>query len=236
LLELIERAQLDITKVALAQVTDQYLTYLERAKSFELEEISSFLVIAARLLQIKSEALLPRPPERDPGEEDPGEALARQLVAYKKYKQIAVILSEREDLGLRTFTRGAPISAPDPQLDLGEFRPSDLRKALEELARIQNEPIAPLERAVARQVVRLRDRIMRIVESLRRLGRTTFRKAVEDAVTRLEIVVSFLGLLELMKQGQVEVDQSEPFAEIEIAASEEFKADQVLDFDLEFDE
>ena len=69
LLELIERAELDITRVALAQVTDQYLAYLQQFSEYHLEDLASFLVIASRLLQIKSEALLPRPPVREPGEE-----------------------------------------------------------------------------------------------------------------------------------------------------------------------
>src|SRR5512142_586785 len=79
LLQLIERAELDITRLALAQVTDQYLAYLRGMEDRLAEEVSAFLVIAARLLQIKSEALLPRPPVREAGEEDPGEALAQQL-------------------------------------------------------------------------------------------------------------------------------------------------------------
>jgi len=71
LLELIERAELDITKIALAQVTDQYLAHLRSVAERDLADLASFLVVATRLLQIKSEALLPRPPEREPGEEDP---------------------------------------------------------------------------------------------------------------------------------------------------------------------
>ena len=88
----VERAELDITRLALAQVTDQYLEYLQGIPERAAEEVSAFLVIAARLLQIKSEVLLPRPPLREPGEEDPGEALARQLLAYKRFKEIAEIL------------------------------------------------------------------------------------------------------------------------------------------------
>ena len=85
LLQLIERAELDITKLSLAHVTDQYLKYLENLPELTAEEISSFLVIAAKLIQIKSESLLPRPPTRDPGEEDPGEALAgdTQVISHK---------------------------------------------------------------------------------------------------------------------------------------------------------
>src|SRR5512135_468158 len=89
LLQLIERAELDITRLALAQVTDQYLAHLRAMQDAPAEEVSAFLVIAAKLLQIKSEALLPRPPVRVEGEEDPGEALARQLIIYKRYREIA---------------------------------------------------------------------------------------------------------------------------------------------------
>ena len=95
LLLLIERAELDITSLALAQVTDQYLEHLRNISDLSPDEVSAFLVIAARLLQIKSEALLPRPPQREPGEEDPGEALARQLILYKRFKELANLLAQR---------------------------------------------------------------------------------------------------------------------------------------------
>ena len=79
LLDLIERAELDVTTVSLAMVTDQYLVYIHSLEQARADEISAFLVIAAKLLQIKSEALLPRPPVHEPGEENIGEDLVRQL-------------------------------------------------------------------------------------------------------------------------------------------------------------
>ncbi|RPJ48201.1 MAG: hypothetical protein EHM21_07770, partial [Chloroflexi bacterium] len=100
LLQLIERAELDITTLALAQVTDQYLAHLkilqkENDQGQNAAEVSGFLVIAARLLQIKSSALLPRMPVEtdEEGEEDPGEALARQLVTYKRFKELSGMLA-----------------------------------------------------------------------------------------------------------------------------------------------
>ncbi len=105
LLRLIEQEQLDITTVALAQVTDQFLEHLERIPEKPAAELAGFLVVAAKLLQIKSEALLPRPPEREPGEEDPAEALARQLLLYRQFKEAASELAEREKAGMRTFLR-----------------------------------------------------------------------------------------------------------------------------------
>jgi segregation and condensation protein A len=101
LLQLIERAELDITKLSLALITDQYLEYIHKLTDLEADEVSSFLVIAAKLLQIKSEALLPRPPQREPGEEDPGDALAKQLIMYKRYREIALSSTNAKPDGLR---------------------------------------------------------------------------------------------------------------------------------------
>ena len=129
LLELIEQAELDITKVALAQIADQYLSYLRRLQEHHLEDLTSFLVIAARLIQIKSEALLPRPPQREPGEEDPGDALARQLIEYKKYKQVANILAERMNDGYRSYIRIVAPPVVEPTLDMMEVTLDDLRAA-----------------------------------------------------------------------------------------------------------
>ena len=76
---------MDITKIALAEVTNPFLAYVRHLQSHQGEEVSSFLVVAARLMQIKSEALLPRPPEREPGEEDPGDELVRQLMLVQTF-------------------------------------------------------------------------------------------------------------------------------------------------------
>src|SRR5512135_1370513 len=104
LLQLIEHAELDITVVSLALVTNQYLEYIHQM-NVPADEISAFLVMAARLLQIKSEALLPRPPVREPGEENPGEDLARQLRIYKRFKELSNWLDDRKDRNLRTYVR-----------------------------------------------------------------------------------------------------------------------------------
>lgn len=234
LLELIERAELDITKISLASVADQYLDYLQNV-SGSLDDLSFFLVVAARLLQIKSEALLPRPPEREPGEEDPGDELARQLVAYKKYKQIAILLYQREKAGLRTFLRSAPPPRTDTRLELADLDVEDLRALMASV--LAREPRGePVDDVVRPPLVRIRDRILRIVRSLNRLATITFQEVMHDARSRLEIVVSFLAMLELIKQGQVTAEQSELFGSIQIERGPEWDADQALSFDLEFDE
>lgn len=235
LLDLIEREELEITKVALAQVTDQYLAYLHSATEHEIADLASFLVIAARLIQIKSEALLPRPPVRQPGEEDPGDLLARQLMAYKKYKQVAIELAERQGMNLHAYLRLAAPPAIEPKLDLRGVGVPQLLRALQ-AALASNAASADLTQVVASPVVRIRDKIRLIGAALRAAGRTTFRDAIRHARSRLEIVVTFLAVLELLKRRAVEADQPVLFGEIEIVRGPEWQDDQPSLLDLEFEE
>lgn len=235
LLELIERAELDITKISLAKVTDQYLAHIRQLQARSLSDIAAFLVIAARLIQIKSEALLPRPPERELGEEDPGDALARQLVAYKKYKQVATLLAEREKAGLRSFLRVVLPPVVELKLDLEGLTADDLRRAMEEA--LANQPRPPeIRRAIAPPRVNIRQKIALIVDAIRRSGKLSFRRILKKSRSRLEAVISFLALLELIKQNQVQAEQPELFGDIAVTPGSAWKADQELEFDLEFDE
>jgi segregation and condensation protein A len=159
------------------------------------------------------------------------------LVAYKKYKQIAVLLSEREAAGLRTYLRGAPLVLPDPSPDLEGVSAEALATAYQELVASGRPNGRPaLDAVVSRPVVRIRDRIMRIVERIRQAGRTNFRTVIQDVRSRVEIVVSFLAVLELIKQGQVHAEQPELFGDIEIVPTSAWRADQEVAFDLEFEE
>ena len=235
LLELIERAEFDITKISLAKVTNQYLAYLKQIQEYQLEDLASFLVIAARLVQIKSEALLPRPPIREPGEEDPGDALARQLIAYKRYKQVAVLLSEREKAGLKTFLRISTPPKAEPKIDLEGITIQHLHKAM-----IEALEHAPQERSFERDVsiprVRVRDKIISIVSALRKSGTLSFKRIVMGAKSKLEVIVSFLAVLELIKQDQIIAEQDGLFDDIVLTPSANWDEDQAVEFELEFEE
>lgn len=132
LLQLIEHAELDITVVALAQVTDQYLNYIHQMQ-VPADEISAFLVIAAKLVQIKSEALLPRPVVREPGEEDVGKSLANQLRLYKRFKEVANWLDARVAQHLHSYLRLAPPPRVEGKLDLSGLTLDDLLAAAREI-------------------------------------------------------------------------------------------------------
>lgn len=233
LLQLIEHAELDITKVALAQVTDQYLDHIHSIEENSPEEVSAFLVIAARLLQIKSEVLLPRPPVREEGEEDPGEALARQLRAYKRYKEIALLLGERENRGLRTYLRLGPPPKVEGVLDMSGISLTDLWAAAREILAHRDER-PPLDTVVKAPRVTIRDKIRLISMRLRERSQATFRFLLGNQPTRLDVVVTFLAMLELVKRHFVSATQDQLFGEIEIVSRENWELDE--DFELEFGE
>lgn len=233
LLQLIEHAELDITKLSLALVTDQYLEYIHNVTDLSADDVSAFLVIAAKLLQIKSEALLPRPPQREPGEEDPGEALARQLIIYKRYREIAGILYQREEAGLRTYLRVAPPPKLEGSIDLTGI-------SIEDIAAAAQEIFADLSRADALKAVvppsrvTIREKISLITDSLRHQKYVSFRSLINHGNSRLEIVVTFLAMLELIKRHLVRVSQEGLFGDISLEVSEAW--DDMDELETEFGE
>lgn len=233
LLQLIERAELDITRLALAQVTDQFLVHIKEIEQRAPEEVSAFLVIAARLLQIKSEALLPRPPTREPGEEDPGEALAQQLIAYKRYRQIADQLHLREAMGLRAHLRLAPPPKVEGNLDLAGLGLPDLINAAYQVF-IYAKSAPPLSTLIAPPRITIREKISLISQALRQKGRITFQALLGEKRSRLDIVVTFLAMLELVKRNFVRTYQDRLFGEIGIEPTTSW--DDQQEFDTEFRE
>ncbi len=219
LLQLIERAELDVTTVALSQVTDQYLSFLESLKERSPEELSAFIVIAARLIQIKSEAVLPRPPERHADEEDPADLLARQLIEYRRYKQAAVWMGERAASNLRSYLRLAPPPKIEATVKLDGFGLTDLLEAGNyAFSRRAGDEVAAEVIRVPR--VTLREKIKLIRERLRASGRATFLSLFGRSRSRVEVVVTFLAILELVKRRQVFARQRDLFGEIELEPSE----------------
>jgi segregation and condensation protein A len=232
LLNLIEHAELDITSVSLATVTDQYLVSLKNLEQVNADQISAFLVIAAKLLQIKSEALLPRPPARAAGEEDIGRSLVDQLKLYKRYKEIGVWMNERQQANLRTYLRVAPPPKIEPKLDLTNLTLEKLVAAAEEaFAKDRNKQ--PLGIIIAAPRVTIREKIDLIAKVMKEVEHSTFRALLDPGASRLEIVVTFLAMLELVKRYHIHAHQPDLFSDIEIDRMEEWKDDEEIDIEFE---
>ena len=213
LLGLIERAELDITTISLAMVTDQYLAYIHSLEQADPEELSAFLVIAAKLVQIKSEALLPRPPERELGEEDPGSDLVEQLRMYKRFKEIGAWLLERQAQHLHTYLRVAPPPKIDARLDLSNLTLADLHESAGAVFGRAEEKKS-LGTVISAPKITIREKIDLINRTLQDMQRANFRGLLSGKATRIEIVVTFLALLELVKRYHVEAHQDALFGDI----------------------
>ncbi len=232
LLRLIEHAELDVTAIALAMVTEQYLTHIRQLQDVRPDEISAFLVIAAKLIQIKSEALLPRPPVREIGEEDPAENLARQLRIYKRFKEISSLLEQRETLGLHTYLRIAPPPKVEGRLDWNDISLSDLLDAARSTF-LQEKEKQSLGTVISAPRITIREKIAYISEVLNKNKHSSFRELLGKASTRLELVVTFLALLELVKRYRVSASQDTLFGDILISRSDDWNLDE--EFELEFE-
>ena len=216
LLHLIEREELPITAVSLARVTQQYLDYMATLEQLRPDDIAEFLVMAARLLYIKSSALLPRPQQdEDEEEEDPGEALARQLREYKRFKEKAAFLRELEERGLRTYVRLAPPPALEKRLDPSGLSVDALLDALYEVLEEMNPPEPPVHSMAALEIT-IDDKLTELGELVRQGKPFRFKQILRQARNRTEIIVTFLAVLEMIKLRQVRVMQPQPFDDIMI--------------------
>lgn len=214
LLNLIEKKELDITTVSLMAVTEQYLEHLTLGEQIDPENLGSFLVVAAKLLLIKSQSLLPRPVLRViEDEEDAGEELARLLMEYRKYKLAAVSLREIEQKGLKTYPRLVPLPMPrvSPKLEAGRI--DFLFKALEK-ALVSKEKVVSTTLAV--RVYTVEEKMEEIETVLTAKGRASFTDMLFATTTRQETIVLFLALLQLLKGGRANAVQRELFSDIVI--------------------
>lgn len=231
LLHLIERQELDVTRVSLALVADQYLEYLRVLKELNLDDLADFVVVAAKLLLIKSQALLPRPPERDPAqdEEDVGDELVRQLLAYKQFKKVAQELGERESAGLRAYVRLAP--APKLGAGIEHLEPVPLPELLAAIQRALDvqPPAPPVDDVVARFPITIGDQIELIINTLSTSSsneQVGFTELLSADCSRQEVAVTLLALLELVKQLRVLISQEHLFGEILIRPTKEEHNDE----------
>lgn len=232
LLDLIEKSELDITVLSLAQVTDQFLAYVHAMEEDNPTEVSAFVVIAARLIQIKSAALLPNrkvtPADVD---EDTGEALARQLIIYRRFKMLADSLAEREDRRLRSWVRlNAPDVGLEPALDISGLNAAKLAETASRVF-TRKKPAKALETVMRKPRLSIHDKITLLVDRIRKAAVVRFSSLLRSR-NKNETVVTFLAMLELIKQNAVTIRQDSNFAEIEIERSSSF--DETREFHSEF--
>jgi len=220
LLKLIEQEEMDITQVSLANAANQFVEYIRQQGAINPEEMADFLVVAAKLLLIKSKALLPY---LYPEEEEEIEELEQQLRMYKEFleaaKEIQKMLGKKKFMFPREFNRKAVLSglnifSPPKKLDKDELG--------EVMAEIINriKPVENLEEEILEYKINIEDKIMKIQNMLLDRIKMSFNKVLETAENKTEIIVSFLAVLELMRQREIVLEQDDLFGEITISRKE----------------
>ncbi|MFN0149042.1 MAG: segregation and condensation protein A [Dehalococcoidia bacterium] len=218
LLQLIEKDDLDITAVSLVAVTDQYLKAIHEGDGVAPAALAEFIAIGAKLIYLKSRALLPRAPTEsaDALEEDEvGRELVDLLIEYRRFAEVADQLQQRQEDGMHGYPRLVPAPARPEGSGLDGVTAELMRKImLDVLARIPAIPrvLIPRDRAT------LSERISNLRERLRSAGRFSFRRVMSECRTRLEVVLSFLAILELLKSGECDAQQDENWGDIEVVA------------------
>ena len=211
LLQLIEQADLDITEVSIAKVVEQFMIYLEQVEEKNPEELADFLVVAAKLLLIKSRALLPN---LFLGDEDDGLNLESQLKIYKKYydasKIIEKILAEKKVL----FTREKiPVDVEVIFNPPESLTTEKLQKIFLEILK-EIEPIIRLPKKSMLRAISIKEKIENIRNRIFSALSLNFKDLVAESKNRTDVIITFLGVLELVKQRVVIVKQDSMFEEI----------------------
>jgi len=219
LLYLVRKDEVDIYDISIERITRQYLEYLEAMESIDVEIGGEFIVMAANLLYIKSRTLLPvdlqGPAEEEGEEEDPRWELIRQLIEYKKFKEAAGDLRDRDELAVKLFGRTpvAPPSDGPAVLLTGEVGALDLISAFQRvLARIEKRQGA--EREIESDLFTVSEKIEFVLKILPEQEPLRFEELFAGQQTRGEVVATFLALLELVRLRHVLVEQSGAFGEI----------------------
>jgi len=225
LLQLIEAQQLDITEVSLAQVVDQYIAAVDALHEPPPDVLAEFLVIGAKLLVIKTRALLPQPPaELAVEEEDVGEGLAQQLKLYQQFKQAAGQLRAWEAEGRRAFGRLAapplPPPSPPPALDVAL---SELVAALQRRLQLLADANETVTMPVAK-VVTIADVTRHVHLLLRHQQWISFEDLLSLSLTRNELIVTLWTVLELFKRQAIVLEQPELFGAIMLGKGPAFDA------------
>lgn len=216
LLDLIKKDEIDIYDIPIAKITDGFLEYIEKAKKINMDLAGDFLIMAAKLLEIKSKMMLPKKEaEVEEEEEDPRDELVQKILEYQKFKELENYFRERSDIESKSLTREGEDIGEIDEIDLiSEFNPVDLSKVFNKLLkraklRSDYEEVSILRDEYS--VAACMDEVMRLMEESKTI---LFTHLIGDEFTREKLVTYFLSILELAKIGKIKVGQKANFDDI----------------------
>jgi segregation and condensation protein A len=227
LLHLIEKNKIDIFDIPIAEITEQYMDYVAKMDSKDMDVMSDFLLMAANLLRIKSQMLLPVLKNEEGEEEDPRAELVERLLEYKVYKYASLELKDKQMDASRLLFKGASIPKEishyreeiDVEKILGDVTLIKLQHVFDDVMRRQEEKIDPIRSKfgkIEKEAVSLPDQIQYVQSYAKEHRCFRFRELLEQQPDKLTLIVTFLSILELMKVGCLAIQQETAFSDFEI--------------------
>lgn len=231
LLHLIDKNKVDIYDIPIVVITEQYLEYIKQMDTEDMNVMSEFLVMAATLLDIKCRMLLPKEVNEEGEEEDPRAELVQKLLEYKMYKYMSFELKDRQMDAQRNLykvpTLPKEIADYKPPIDyeelIGDLNLNKLHEIFKSIMKKQVDKIDPIRSQYGRiekDEVNMDEKIVKIEEYIKANRRFRFRDLLEKQSSKMEVVITFLVILELMKVGKINIEQEHIFDEIFIISNE----------------
>ena len=239
LLHLIDKNKVDIYDIPISLITEQYMEYLEALKEddYDMDTMSEFIVMASTLLDIKCRMLLPKEKNEEGEEIDPRTELVQRLLEYKIYKYASLELRDMSMDASRALYKQS--SMPDEILHMetpidystliGDTTLKKLNSIFDELMKRQEDKIDPVRSkfgTIEKEEIDTEAKVQHIREFARNHRRFSFRDLLTQASSKAEIIVSFLCILEMMKNGEITAEQSDIDSDIEIVVKEDFDGDK----------
>lgn len=227
LLHLLDKNKVNIYDIPIVEITNQYMEYIAEMKRQDLNVVSEFLVMAATLIDIKSRMLLPAPETDEEEEEDPRAELVQQLLEYKMYKCMAYELRDRhmdaERVLFKEPTIPPEVAEYEEPIDMQELvsdvtlaKLNDIFKSIMKKQVDKIDPVRSKFGKIEKEEVSLSEKMVYLEEYCRTHRKFSFRNLLEAQASKMEIIVTFLGILELMKAGKIFISQEYTFDDIKI--------------------
>lgn len=230
LLHLIDKNKIDIYDIPIVEITNQYMEYIQAMEKEDLNVMSEFLVMAATLLDIKCRMLLPKEVNEDGEEEDPRQELVEQLLEYKMYKYMSYELKDREIDTEKVMYKSPTI--PEEVLEyvepidmdelLGDLTLQKLNRIFKDVMKRQVDKIDPVRSKfgkIEKEEVTVADKLAYVSDYAKEHKKFSFRTLLTKQSSRTQVVVTFLAILQLMKDGTLHIEQEQPFDDIMIISN-----------------
>lgn len=229
LLHLIDKNKIDIYDIPIVEITNQYMEYIRAMDKEDLNIMSEFLLMAATLLDIKCRMLLPKEVNEEGEEEDPRQELVEQLLEYKMYKYMSYELRDRQVEGERSWYKEPAIPEEvqeyvepvDLDILLDGLTLAKLNSIFKDVIKKQVDKIDPVRSSfgkIEKEEVTLPQKLDYVLDYAREHRKFGFRQLLERQCSKTQIVVTFLAILQLMKEGAIDIDQEQPFEDIMITS------------------